>query len=81
MSPDQLETAMKRKQARKKVMNGFAPAPPIPVAKLVRPSSANSTAFCTAPGTSLSRRARIVNDTMITAITIQLMMIEPVMLG
>ena len=62
-------------------MNGFAPAPPIPMAKFDSPSMANSSAFCTFPGISFSRRAAIVSGIMIAAMMIQLMMIEPVMLG
>ena len=51
------------------------------MAKLERPSIANSNVFCTFPGISFSRRAAIVSGIMIAAMMIQLMMIEPVMLG
>jgi len=72
---------MKRKQARKKVMNGFAPGPPIPIANPERPSMANSIAFWIFPGISLRFRVRRINGTITTTITIQLMMMEPVIDG
>ena len=62
-------------------MKRFAPGPPIPIANEVRPSMANSNTFCAPLGISLSRRAAIVNGIITTAITTQLMMIEPVIDG
>ena len=62
-------------------MKRFAPGPPIPIANDERLSIANSKKFCTPLGVSLRRRATIVSGMITTAITTQLMMIEPVIDG
>ena len=53
----------------------------MPMANDERLSIANSMTFCTPVGISLRRRAMMVSGMITTAITIQLMMMEPVMDG